>query len=230
MQLIFIHGSGGSKESWSYQTQHFPGAEAIDLPGHPVGEPCSSIDGYVDWLQEYIHEKGFQDVVLAGHSLGGGIALLYALKHPEDLKGIISVGSGARLRVHPTYLEMLEKAVDDPSILENTPDPVYDLIDPELVEVLQRRSRENGPAVALNDMRACDKFDIMDKISAIKVPILALCGDRDIMTPPKYSLYLANHMPEARAVIIPGGTHMVFAEKPEEVNQALEEFLKEIEA
>jgi pimeloyl-ACP methyl ester carboxylesterase len=48
------------------------------------------------------------------------------------------------------------------------------------------------------------------------------------MTPPKYSRYLAEKMPEARAVVVPGGTHLVFAEKPEEVNRAIADFLKEL--
>ncbi len=44
-------------------------------------------------------------MVIVGHSLGGRIALLYAFKYPEDLRGIVSVGSGVRLRVHPMYLD-----------------------------------------------------------------------------------------------------------------------------
>ena len=108
MKLLFIHGSGGCKESWQYQTKHFKGSEAIDLPGHPVGEPCTTIDDYVEWLHGYINEKGYADLVIAGHSLGGGIALLYGLKYPESLKGLITVGSGARLRVHPMFLDGLQ--------------------------------------------------------------------------------------------------------------------------
>lgn len=225
MKLIFIHGSGGSKEAWHYQTKHFPDAEAIDLPGHPEGELRTSIEGYVEWLREYLHEKGYRDVILAGHSLGGGIVLLYAFKHPEDLKGIICIGSGARLRVHPMYLEMLEKAQDDPNILIEFFQVGMELIDTELVEVLKRRALENGPAAFLNDMLCCDRFDIMDRVHEIKVPTLALCGTEDIMTPPKYTKYLADKIEGARAVVIEGGTHMVFAEKPEEVNKAIEDFL-----
>jgi pimeloyl-ACP methyl ester carboxylesterase len=82
--------------------------------------------------------------------------------------------------------------------------------------------------VTLNDLRACDAFDIMDRVSGIRVPTLALCGSDDIMTPPKYSLYLAEKMPDARAVIVDGGTHMVFAEKPEAVNGAIQEFLQQL--
>ena len=45
---------------------------------------------------------------MAGHSLGGGIVLQYALDYPEDLAGIIPIGSGGRLKVHPDFLKMLE--------------------------------------------------------------------------------------------------------------------------
>jgi len=228
MKLIFVHGSGGCKEAWHYQTKHFPDADAIDLPGHPDGEPRTSVDGYVDWLRGYIKERGYNDVVLAGHSLGSAIAQLYALKYPEDLKGLILIGGGARLRVHPMYLEMLEKAKSDPSMLESFFEMAWGLIDPELMEVLRRRALENGPAVFLNDMLCCDKFDIMDRVHEIKVPTLALCGSEDVMTPPKYTQYLADRIEGAKGVIIEGGTHMVFAEKPDEVNQAIENFLRSL--
>ena len=225
MKLIFIHGSGGSKEAWHYQTKHFPDAEAIDLPGHPDGEPRACVEGYVDWLKDYIHERGYRDVVLAGHSLGSAIAQLYALKYPDDLKGLILIGAGARLKVHPMFIEMLEKAKSDPSMLEEFPGTGWELIDPELKEVLWRRALENGPAVFLNDMLCCDRFDIMERVHEIKLPTLVLCGGDDIMTPPKYTRYLADKIERSREVIIEGGTHMVFAEKPREVNQEIEDFL-----
>jgi len=225
MQLIFIHGSGGSKESWTYQTRYFKDSLALDLPGHPQGELIPSIEGYVEWLRHFIQSAGYRKVVLVGHSLGGGIALLYALKYPQDLAGIITVGGGARLRVRPQFLEDLEKAIKDPEI-QNPLKTSYEFIDPDLADVLKRRTKENGPAAELNDMRACDQFDIMNQIGQIEVPTLALCGDRDVMTPPKYSQFLAGHMPQAKALVIPGGTHLVFAEKPREVNRVIEEFLK----
>jgi pimeloyl-ACP methyl ester carboxylesterase len=229
MQLIFIHGSGGSKESWFHQTQYFKGSIALDLPGHPQGNLIPTIDGYVEWLHKTVQKAGYRHLVLVGHSLGGGIALLYTLKYPEEVKGIITVGSGARLRVHPMYLEALEKAIKDPSKVENKTNPAFDFIDTELRAVLNRRSMENGPAATLNDMKACDQFDIMEQIAQINIPTLALCGDQDVMTPPKYSLYLASHMPKAKALVIEGGTHMVFAEKPLEVNRAIDEFLQSLE-
>ena len=225
MKLIFIHGSGGCKEVWHYQTRHFPEADAVALPGHPYGEPCTSVDSYVEWLRGYIHDKGYYDVVLAGHSLGGAIAQLYALKYAEDLEGLILIGSGARLRVGTMYLETLKQAQSNRSIFEDFFHKSYELIEPELREVLQRKALEGDPAVLLNDMLCCDRFDIMDRVHEIKVPTLALCGSEDIMTPPKYTKYLASKIVEAREVIIEGGTHMVFAEQPGVVNRAIEDYL-----
>jgi pimeloyl-ACP methyl ester carboxylesterase len=226
MKLIFIHGSGGCKESWQYQTQYFKGSEAIDLPGHPAGEPCTSIDAYVEWLHGFINEKGYGDLVITGHSLGGGIALLYGLKYPEKTKGLISVGSGARLRVHPLFLDGLEKAIAAQDSSQSPLEGISPLIDPKLAEIIKRRTDENGLRVMLNDLRACDKFDIMDRLADINIPLLAVCGTDDVMTPPKYSQYLADHMKDARTVVIQGGTHFVFAEKPKEVNRAIEDFIK----
>jgi len=228
MKLIFVHGSGECKEVWHYQTEHFPQAEAIDLPGHPYGEPCTSIDSYVEWLRAYINDSGYSHVVLAGHSLGGAIIQLYALKYPEDLKGLIISSSGARLRVSAMYLEMLGQAKSNPSILENYYNQSFELIDPELREVLQRRCLENGPTVFLNDMLCCDKFDIMNRVHDIKLPTLIICGSNDVMTPPKYAKYLASKIDGAKEIIIDGGTHMVFAEQPLVVNQAIESFLNNL--
>jgi pimeloyl-ACP methyl ester carboxylesterase len=225
MRLIFIHGSGGSKESWQYQTEYFAFSEALDLPGHPIGDPCSTIEGYAQWLQGYIDDRGYKDVVLVGHSLGGGIVLSYELNYPKNLKALILVGSGARLRVHPKFLETLEKAIADVCLLEDFIGQLHDRIDPELNEILKRRAMENGPAVMLNDLQACDKFDVMDRLKEIQAPTLAICGSDDMMTPPKYSNYIADSVKLARAITIPGGTHFVFAENPSEVNEAIEDFL-----
>ena len=224
-QLIFIHGAGGCKESWYYQTQFFKGSEAINLPGHPDGVLCPTINEYAVWLRNYINKKGYENVILAGHSLGGGIALRYALSFLENPRGIILVGSGARLRVHPDFLRILEKAVNDENLLEHFTAPIYSLIEPDLSIILKKRSIENKAIAYLNDMKACDKFDVIEELDSINIPLLAICGDQDILTPPAYSNFLAKRMSNAQVVIVSGGTHMVHAEKPVKINQAIKEFI-----
>jgi len=229
MKLVFIHGSGAYGNVWMLQRQHFTDADTPDLPGHPHGEICTSVEAYSDWLHGYLQEKEYTDVVLAGHSLGGGIALMHAIKYPKDLKGIILIGSGARLRVLPLILEAVGgKLGDTQGWLKELIEPLHGTLDEKTRLAILPGMAEVGPAAQLNDFHCCDKFDIMDRVGEIKLPVLCIVGDQDNMTPPKYSQYLAGKMPDCRVNIIEGGTHLAFLEKPAEVNRAIESFLKQI--
>jgi pimeloyl-ACP methyl ester carboxylesterase len=177
-------------------------------------------------LKATIDEKGYESVVLVGHSLGGAIALLYALSYPEDLVAIVCVGSGARLRVLPETLKILERAIDDPSLLAAMQRESFAKLKPELMNDLIARSEANGAASFLTDLRACDRFDIIDRLSEIATPTLAICGTEDVMTPLKYSQFLADRIEGAEVRLIDGGTHMVFLEQADVVNSAIAEFLE----
>jgi len=225
MKLLFIPGSGGGKEAWLYQTGYFADSEAIALPGHPDGEPCPSIDEYVEWLRGYISQQGYKDVVLVGHSLGGGIAQLFGLKYGNELKALVLIGTGARLRVRPDILEEVEKMIGDDATWRKYLEEGQSTVDPEYSKVAVEARMRIGPAVLLNDFLCCDKFDIMDRVHTIKVPTLVLCGTEDVMTPVKYTNYLADKIERAQRVIIEGATHSVARERPTEVNQAIESFL-----
>lgn len=228
MKLLFIPGSGGPKEVWRYQTEYFPDAEGIALPGHPDGEPCTSIDEYVEWLRNYIHQQDYRDVVLAGHSLGGAIAQLYGLKYPDGLKALILIGTGARLRVRPDILESVRGMIGDDIAWRKYLEEGSTLTDPEMKKTLLEARMRIGPAVLLNDFLCCDKFDIMDRLQELKLPTLVICGSEDVMTPVKYASYLADRIAGSTRVIIDGATHSVATEKPGEVNQAIERFLNRL--
>jgi len=227
MRLIFIHGSGAYGGIWRYQIDHLSNSGAINLPGHLQGQTLNSVEEYVDWLKECIRKKGHKDVVLAGHSLGGAITLMYALKYPQELKGIIIISSGARLRVHPRYLTPLEEAIKGNiqewyQVLEG----MHRLIPEDYKREVIEQQKAIGPAVMLNDYLCCDKFDLMDKVQEIKLPALVICGELDVMTPVKYANYLGAKLTNSQVVIIPQATHLVFAEKPNAVNKAIEDFVK----
>jgi len=227
MRLIFIHGSGDYGGIWRYQTDHLSNSEAINLPGHLQGQTLNSVEEYADWLNKYIKGRGHKDIVLAGHSLGGAIALMYALKYPQELKGIIIISSGARLRVHPRYLTPLEEAIKGNlqewyQVLEG----MHRLIPEDYKREVIEQQKAIGPAVMLNDYLCCDKFDLMDKVQEIKLPALIICGELDVQTPVKYANYLGAKLTNSQVVIIPQATHLAFAEKPETVNKAIEYFVK----
>jgi pimeloyl-ACP methyl ester carboxylesterase len=231
MKLIFIHGSGANGNVWLLQKKRFPDADMPDLPGHPAGEVCTSVEEYSDWLHEYIQAKGYTDVVLAGHSLGGGIALMHAVKYPSDLKGIILVGSGGRLRVLPLIIEAISGKLNDPQgWMKELVEPLYATVDEATLREIMPGMAAVGPAAQLNDFRCCDKFDIMEKVAQIKLPAHCIVGELDNMTPPKYSQYLVKSMPDCGISVIEGGSHLCFLEKPEPVNDAIAAFLKQLGA
>jgi len=226
MKLIFVHGAGNTSLEWHYQTQYFTGSEAINLPGHPEGKPCTSIDEYAQWLHQYAYRGEHLQLVIAGHSMGGAIALMYALNYPKDVKALILIGTGARLRVRPDLLKKLEDSIDAPAEwLKKVVEPPYSRVAPDVTEKIVNGMAKVGAAVQLNDFRCCDKFDIMDKVSQIAVPTLVICGTEDDMTPVKYSQYLVNKITGAKLVIIEGATHHCLLEKPVEANRAIESFL-----
>ena len=85
--------------------------------------------------------------------------------------------------------------------------------------------KENGAEVMLKDFSACNKFDAMEQLVDINIPVQVIVGDKDQMTPLKYASYLQDQLPQAELVIIKNGTHMVFAEQADLVNEKIQNFL-----
>ena len=225
MKLVFIHGAGSSSLAFYYQLQHFRNSKALDLPGHPTGRPCPTIEQYLEWVRGFTAARRYKDMVICGHSMGGAISMLYALRYPEEVRGVILLGTGARLRVHPDYLNMGREAVNDCTGWLDNQMSYYPGVAPDMVQSLKRRSLEIGPSVELNDLMACDGFDVMDEVQNINLPTLVICGDEDTMTPVKYADFLADNIPGARKVIVPGASHFVQLQKYKQVNTTIENFV-----
>jgi pimeloyl-ACP methyl ester carboxylesterase len=225
VKLVFLHGAGNSSLSFYYQLRHFRNSKAIDLPGHPNGKPCTSIDAYVEWVRGFNTARRYKDVVLCGHSMGGAITLQYALRYPEELKAIILLGTGAKLRVHPDLLKLCQDSSPGDGQWLEAHQSQYHNVSSELYPVLMQRTKEIGPKVELNDLKACNEFDVMSQVRDIRLPTQVICGGDDALTPVKYSEFLSHEIKGSRQRIIPKGTHFVQLEKYPQVNEAIEEFL-----
>ena len=227
--LCLIHGAGGNAMSWIRQLEGLSDCArvvAIDLPGHGQsgGDGRSVIADYVAVVKNFMETAGLGRAVLGGHSMGGAIAQAYALAHPHLLDGLILVGTGARLRVLPEVLQRLQADyiggcafVTDQSL---SPAASEGLKTGVMTGMLMTR-----PEVTIGDLRACDSFDMMDRIGAVKVPALVICGRDDRLTPPKYSEFLAQRIPFARLTLVEQAGHYVHLERPDAVNAAIRQFL-----
>lgn len=225
MKLVFLHGAGSSSLAFYYQLRHFRNSKAIDLPGHPDHQPCPSIDSYVEWVRGFNTARRYKDVVLCGHSMGGAIAMKYALRYPDQIKGLILIGTGAKLRVHPDYLNLGREPGENNGAWLEGQKRYFQAVEQDIYQVLVRRSEEIGPQVELNDLMACDQFDIMDQVGEIELPTQVICGGDDVMTPVKYAEYLGHQIKGARVEVVPKASHFVQLEKYHQVNNSIEQFM-----
>lgn len=229
--LVLVHGAGGSRLHWPPQIRRMQAGFrvlALDLPGHgeSPGRGEERISGYVHHIMEWAAALELPRFVLAGHSMGGAIALQAALDHPERLAGLILVGTGARLRVHPMLLEASREPDHHPRVVQQMIEWSYaEGASADLVRLARERMAETDPRVLHRDFLACNGFDAMEKLSAIELPTLIVCGEDDRLTPVKYSRYLAEHIPGAEVRYIPGAGHMVALERPEAVAEVIRRFM-----
>jgi pimeloyl-ACP methyl ester carboxylesterase len=228
MNLIFLHGSGCSSNVWDQQLPFFDGSIALDLPGRSNSEALASVSDLAQWLIDYISDHALENIVLVGHSLGAAVVMQAALLGNKNIKGLVLIGSGARLKVIPPLITSLSalvaKSASIPDGLlqanENIPEPFKTNINTAI--------KENGAKTMLDDFNLCDSFDVMDQLENIKLPVQIIVGEKDIMTPVKYASFLHDRMANSELAVIKAGTHMVFAEQVEVVNKQIQGFVERV--
>lgn len=237
-KVFFLHGAVGDHTGWNAVVRVLREIDperwtyaSVDLPGHghSAGPACSSIEEYARELGAFLRSRYAGPWVLVGHSMGGAIAIEAALRYPSLWAGLVLVGTGARLRVHPDLLERLKRGAKREAIEWL----MAWLFGTHASESLRAQSRARLERVSLDTLRrdylACDAFDRMQDIDGIRVPTLVVGALQDVLTPPKYSYYLAERIPGARLVMVPDAGHMLPLEAPDELARAIHEFLRGIE-
>ena len=226
--ILFIHGSGGSIDSWRCQMSNLPPGYtgiAIDLPGHgsSTGQPLRTVEEAALFITRLLQALNLpRPIYLAGHSMGTAISLYTARYYPEYADGLILVGSGAKLRVLPERLESLARGELNP---EFTRQAFAANAPAELVEKQIEAAKRNTAELVFTDFSMCDRFDIREEVPNIKQKTLLIVGTEDKLTPVKYAEYLEKNLPDARLKIIENAGHYVMLEQPDEVNRTIREFV-----
>lgn len=232
-QLVFIHGpgAGACHESYIHQLAHFPGSVAPDLPGHLEGAACESVERYTEWLRGWLWAQGLKrDLVLVGFTLGACIALQYALDYPDEVAGLVLMTVAIRPKTRPAnaYQMRLDAATQGGKAyakwLEYQEHALMFVQSP-LKEQLLERHKQVGPLSQYRDLVAIDQFDVRERITDLKVPMLLIRGNDDPTSPPQYEEEIVALVPTAKLLRMDGAGHFPMAERPEDVNAAIEELI-----
>lgn len=227
--LILIHGAGGNHLFWPAEMRRISGIKviAIDLPGHgnSPGSSASTIQSYVQQLLDWMDAVGISQAALAGHSMGGAIALHLAIFHPDRVCGLALISTAAKLEVSARLLELTQnpdsfheaiKTILQYSFSPQTPERLRQLAEARMTEVTWQTLH--------NDFLACHVFDLTEYLNQVDQPTLVICGEEDQMTPLRYSQQLVTGIRGAHLEILLGLGHMAMLEEPKIVANLLGNF------
>jgi pyruvate dehydrogenase E2 component (dihydrolipoamide acetyltransferase) len=234
--LVLIHGFGGDLNNWQFNQPALAEGRtvyALDLPGHG-GSVKQGVQGGIPELAEavrdFLNAAGIQRAHIAGHSLGGAVALHLASEEPARVVSITLVCSaGLGGEVNTDYIEgfiaadrrkefkpILEMLFADPSLVSR-----------DMIEELLKYKRLDGVGQALRAIadatftggRQTNVFT--DRMDRIKVPVQAIWGAEDRIVPSAH----ASVIPQGHRHVFGGAGHMVHMEKAGEVNRLISDFL-----
>ena len=234
-KVLYIHGTGCNSSVFMPHMELMQASRetiAIDLPGHgrSSGKGFRGVADHAHICSELIRTIGWTDCVVAGHSLGGGVALALALINPEQVSELIMIDSGARLRVNPATINLAKlQAAGQITADPNNRTGFAKVASPSLVIRTNQLMADCDPRVTLRDWVADDTCDFMARVKDVCIPTLAICGREDELTPIKYSEYLTKTMPNCTLKIIEDAGHWTFLEQPDVFFDYVNGWLSQIE-
>lgn len=229
--IVLLHGMLGDLSNWT-DTVHALTAHncRVLVPILPVYElplKRTSVPGLTQYVREFLEVVAPTPSVLIGNSLGGHIALLYALRYSGDVAALVLSGASGIYEVSMGTSTMRRQ--DRDFIRERTEltfyDPVHatdELVD-EMLEIVNDRPR----AVRLIKMaRSAEKETVTDQLSDLEMPTLLIWGKNDVITPPDVAEEFRDRIPNAELHFIAQCGHAPMIEHPHQFNTLTIDFLK----
>jgi pimeloyl-[acyl-carrier protein] methyl ester esterase len=247
--LLLIHGWGMHGGVWSEVADKLAAdfeVLSVDLPGYGYskaekGEGRRAADS-LDLIVDELSANFIGPLAVCGWSLGGQIAIRWAAREPAKVKRLILVASTPCFVARENWLFGLEKNILEKfasELEQNHASTLRRFItlqlrgsenEKELLLLLRERLFNRGEPdisalqVGLDILR---DVDLRDELGGISQPTLVIAGERDKLTPPQASYYLAEAIPFAILVEIKGAAHAPFLSHPDEFVKNVKSFLNE---
>lgn len=237
--VLFVHGAAQDHSVWALQSRYFAhhgfNVLAVDLPGHgrSAGLPLDAIDAIAGWVPRVLDAVGVASAAIVGHSMGSLAALACAGRHGERVTKVALLGPAVPMAVSDALLAAAH--ADDHLAFElingwshsagkqlggNQVPGMW------MTGTSMRLMERSGPGVLYNDLKACaDYAGGLDAAAAVRCPVLAIVGARDVMAPPKGAQAMLAALPHSTVATLPDTGHAIMAEQPDAVLDALRRFL-----
>ena len=230
--LILLHGLFGALSNFKDLIEYFRHHNKVVVPMLPLFELDllhTSVGGLQKFVHKFIENRNYQGVHLMGNSLGGHVALVHVLKHPERIKSLILTGSSGLFEngMGDTY----PKRGDYEYIKKKTELTFYDpktaskeLVD-EVYEIVNIRLKAIK-IIAL--AKSAIRNNLGEELNQIKQPTLLVWGNNDTITPPFVGREFQRLIPNSELHFIDKCGHAPMMEVPDEFNQILHKFLTKL--
>jgi pyruvate dehydrogenase E2 component (dihydrolipoamide acetyltransferase) len=233
---VLIHGFGGDLDSWLFNHEALAANRAVyalDLPGH--GGSSKHVDGgtpaeFAQVLEGFLDAVSLPSAHLVGHSMGGAVALEFALAHPERCLSLVLVASaGLGPEIDGPFIDGFISANRRKDIKPQLDKLFADsrLVGRQLVESVLQYKRLDGVEAALRTIAGqfwpggIQAQIYRNRLSRLSIPIQVIWGAEDCILPASHSRGL--HV-SVRTEILPGVGHMVHMEAAARVNSVIGTF------
>jgi pimeloyl-ACP methyl ester carboxylesterase len=233
--LVMLHGWAASHKFWKYSFSAFsPRWRVIapDLVGFGLSEKPKrdyTLEGLTAWFGRFLDAMKLDRITLVAHSMGGTIALLYAIQHPERIERLVVsnpviVGSTAfsgrtKLCMAPGIRRLLF-ALANVGWIRRWVAKDFTLIG-QLDDDLSLDVTKGTYASMFDSLLSTRKADLRGQLPSLSVPTLSIGTEKDMLVAPdQYDL-----VPAQKKVCIPDTGHIPMIERPEVFNRILNDFL-----
>ncbi|MEQ8360979.1 MAG: alpha/beta hydrolase [Cytophagales bacterium] len=228
--LLLLHGLFGALSNWEHVVNEFKKDFRVIIPLMPIysmPRRKASVDGLVDFIEEFVEKQELKDLTLLGNSLGGHVALVYTLSFQSNVKKLVLTGSSGLFensmggsfpkRGNQKYIkERVEYTFYDPKTASD------ELIE-EVFEITSSIPKcLNIVAIA----KAAQRHNLANELHKIKVPTLLIWGLNDTITPPMVAHEFHRLIPNSKLSFIDKCCHAPMMERPEEFKEILSDFLR----
>jgi 3-oxoadipate enol-lactonase len=235
--VAFLNGVMMTIQSWVLQKAPFTSRYRClfhDFRGQllsPAPDEPFTLETHADDLLALLDHLEIRTCHLVGTSYGGEVGMVFALKYPERVSSLAVISSVSHVdaELDGRVEAWASKALEDRDALYRF--TLYDNFSAKFLETSgwileQGEARLRAyPAKYFEDLArlvaAFRQIDLRAALAGLAVPTLLMCGELDALKPVRYSREMAEAIPEAEFLMVPGAGHAVVIEKAAEVNTAL---------